>query len=411
MEILVADTAAASRRTAEARARVAPVVDWLLAERIGLAHSPELFGRFCQRFAQTGVPLDRATIHMPQLHPQVRARSMYWRRDSSEVTEASREHGIEISGDYLNSPVRLIFDGGPMIRRHIETPDCPRDFPILDEIEAEGCTDYTMWPLPFSSGGPVNAISFATKRPGGFDPDDLAAMEAVLPAFGAVMEMAHMRRTARNLLETYLGPNSGERVLAGKIKRGDGEVIDAVLWYCDLRNFTELSETLPLDEVIGLLNDYFETVAAPVKALGGEILKFMGDAMLAIFPLAGRTAEGACAACCTGLDAAQQALDGIAALNAKRTAAGKPALRCGVALARGHVMYGNIGDVERLDFTVIGPAVNLATRLEDLTRDLGLDPPVVFSHEVAANCGRQSRSLGRFKLKGIAEEQEAFTLA
>jgi adenylate cyclase len=411
MDTLLAETVKPPVLVAEARARVAPVVDWLLAERIGLAHSPELFGRFCERFAQTGVPLDRATIHMPQLHPQLRARSMLWQKDSGKVTETNRQHGIEVTGDYLKSPVRRIFDGGPMIRRHIEAPDCPHDFPIIEEIAAEGCTDYTIWPLPFSSGGPVNAISFATKRPGGFDPGDLAAIEAVLPAFGAVMEMAHMRRTARTLLETYLGPNSGERVLSGKIKRGDGEVIDAVLWYCDLRHFTELSETLPLDEVIGLLNDYFEAVAAPVKALGGEILKFMGDAMLAIFPLAGRTAEGACTACCTGLAAARQALDGIATLNAARTATGKIPLRCGVALARGNVMYGNIGDVERLDFTVIGPAVNLATRLEDLTRDLGLDPPVVFSDQIAANCDSKSRSLGRFKLKGIADEQEAFTLA
>jgi adenylate cyclase len=411
MDLLVAETATPPPLAAEARARVAPVVDWLLSERIGLAHSPELFGRFCECFAQTGVPFDRATIHMPQLHPQLRARSLVWQRDNGEVTETNREHGIEITGDYLESPVRRIFDGGAMIRRHIEAPDCPRDFPILEEIAAEGCTDYTMWPLPFSSGGPVNAISFATRCPGGFDAGNLAAIAAVLPAFGAVMEMAHMRRTARTLLDTYLGPNSGERVLSGKIKRGDGEVINAVLWYCDLRNFTELSETLPLDEVIGLLNDYFEAVARPVKANAGEILKFIGDAMLAIFPLSGLNAEGTCAACCTGLAAAQQALEGIAGLNAERTAAGKVPLRCGVALARGDVMYGNIGDVERLDFTVIGPAVNLATRLEDLTRDLGLNPPVVFSDQVAANCGRKSRPLGRFKLKGIAEAQEAFTLA
>jgi adenylate cyclase len=411
MDSLVADTAAPSPLAAEARAEVTPVIDWLLAERIGLAHSPELFGRFCERFARTGVPIDRATIHIPQLHPQLRARSLLWQKDSAEVTEFNRAHGIETTGGYLKSPVRQIFDGGPMIRRHIEAPDCPRDFPILDEIEPEGCTDYTMWPLPFSSGGLVNAISFATRRPGGFSERDLAAIEAVLPAFGAVMEMAHMRRTARTLLETYLGPSSGERVLSGTIKRGDGEVINAVLWYCDLRGFTELSETLPLDEVIGLLNDYFEAMARPVKAAGGEILKFMGDAMLAIFPLAGLNPDGTCAACCTGLAVAEQALAGIAAVNAERTAAGKVPLRCGVSLARGDVMYGNIGDVERLDFTVIGPAVNLATRLEDLTRDLALDPPVVFSAPVAANCGRQSRSLGRFKLKGIADAQEAFTLA
>jgi adenylate cyclase len=387
MDSILATKPAVTGLATEARARVTPLIDWLLAERIGLAHSPELFGRFCERLGETGLPLDRATIHMPQLHPQLRARSMLWTSDGAEVVETGRAHGIEIREDYLVSPVRRIFDGGPAIRRLIEAPDSALDFPILEEVKAQGCTDYTIWPLPFSSGGPVNAVSFATKRPGGFSELDLAMIEAVLPAFGAVMEMAHLRRTARTLLETYLGPTSGGRVLSGAVKRGDGEVINAVLWYCDLRNFTQLSETLPLEEVIALLNDYFEAMARPVKAVGGEILKFMGDAMLV------------------------RALDGIAALNAERTAAGKVPLRCGVALARGDVMYGNIGDVERLDFTVIGPAVNLAIRLEDLTRDLALDPPVVFSAALAANCNRRSRPLGRFKLKGIAEEQEAFTLA
>jgi adenylate cyclase len=411
MDSSLAIKSAAVDLAAQARAQVAPLIDWLLAERIGLAHSPELFSRFCERLGGTGVPLDRATIHIPQLHPQLRARSMLWTSDGAEVVETGRAHGIEIREDYLVSPVRRIFDGGPAIRRLIGAPDSVLDFPILEEVRAQGCTDYTIWPLPFSSGGLVNAISFATKRPGGFAEQDLATIEAALPAFGAVMEMAHLRRTARTLLETYLGPTSGERVLSGAVKRGDGEVINAVLWYCDLRNFTELSETLPLDEVIALLNDYFEAMARPVKAVGGEILKFMGDAMLVIFPLAGLNADGACSACCTGLAVAERALDGIAALNAERTAAGKVPLRCGVALARGDVMYGNIGDVERLDFTVIGPAVNLAIRLEDLTRDLALDPPVVFSAALAANCNRRSRPLGRFKLKGIAEEQEAFTLA
>ncbi|MDH3474264.1 MAG: adenylate/guanylate cyclase domain-containing protein, partial [Rhodospirillales bacterium] len=282
--------------------------------------------------------------------------------------------------------------------------------PILHDLKAEGWSDYYMTALPFSVST-ANAIGFSTGRPGGFSDLDIATVEASLPAFGAVMEMAHLRRTARTLLQTYLGAEPGERVLAGAIKRGDGEVIDAVLWYCDLRDFTPLSESLPLGEVIALLNDYFETMARPVKARGGQILKFIGDAMLAVFPLGGHNAAGACTACIAALETAEQALAGLAELNRPRLAAGKPALRAGVALARGEVMYGNIGDPERLDFTVIGPAVNLATRLEDLTRDLKLDPPIVYTARVAEDSQRPSRSLGRFPLKGIGEPQEAFTLA
>ena len=320
------------------------------------------------------------------------------------------EHGIENSPLFLDSPLRPIYEGGPPIRRHLEDPDCPLDFPILEDLKAEGWRDYYMNCLPFSVGT-CNAIGFSSKAPSGFSDLDIATIEASLPAFGAVMEMNYLRRTSRTLLHTYLGPSTGDKVLAGGIRRGDGEVIDAVLWYCDLRNFTPFSETLPLDEVIGLLNDYFETMARPVKAAGGEILKFIGDAMLAIFPLAGLTEDGACNACVAGLDAAEQALAGITDLNQTREAAGKPPLKAGISLARGMVMYGNIGDPERLDFTVIGPAVNLATRLEDLTRDLALDPPIVYDAKIAANSKRPSRSLGRFPLKGIAEAQEAFTLA
>jgi adenylate cyclase len=410
METTLAAKPADPTLTREARARAAPLVKRLLDQRTRILRSTLVFGNYCHGLVEFGVPLGRATIHMRQLHPQLQARSMLWLAESGGAFETGREHGIETSRVFLDSPLRPIYAGESPIRRRLEDPACPVDFPILHDLKAEGWSDYYMTGLPFSVGT-ANAIGFGTNRPGGFSELDIATIEASLPAFGAVMEMTHLRRTARTLLQTYLGAEAGERVLAGDIKRGDGEVIDAVLWYCDLRNFTPLSESLPLDEVIALLNDYFETMARPVKAQGGEILKFMGDAMLAIFPLAGLNSGGACKACVTALETAEQALAGLTELNQPRAAAGKPPLKAGIALARGEVMYGNIGDPERLDFTVIGPAVNLATRLEDLTRDLKLDPPIVYSARVAANSQRPSRSLGHFALKGIGEPQEAFTLA
>jgi adenylate cyclase len=395
---------------AEARARVAPLIDRLLWERTKIRRSTLLFGDFCQGLQQLGVPIGRASIHMRQVHPLLLGRTMLWLADSGGAMETGLEHGTETDPRYLDSPIRRIFEGAPSIRRRLEDPGCPMDFPILHDLVAEGWSDYTMYALPFSTG-PINAIGFSTGRKGGFSELDLATIEAALPVFGAIMEINYQRRTARTLMQTYLGPKTGERVLTGAIKRGDGEVIEAVLWYCDLRDFTPLSESLPVEQVIDLLNDYFETMARPVKAAGGEIVKFIGDAMLAIFPLGGRGPHQSCGACWTALQVSEQALEGMAALNQARTAAGKPLLRCGVALARGDVMYGNIGDQERLDFTVIGPAVNQATRLEELTRDLKLDPPIVFSAQLAAHCGRPTRSLGHFQLKGIAEQQEAFTLA
>lgn len=391
----------------EARVRASGLVDSLLSARTRQLRSTILFGEFCRGLIGLGLPLSRSMLSIGQLHPQIRARTMVWQAEAGGAMEIDRAHGIEATDTYLASPLRLIHEGEETIRRRIADDDCPIDFPILAELKAEGISDYFACCLNFSVGR--NVITFSTKRPDGFTDRELALVQATLPAFAAVMEMNHLRRTARTLLDTYLGPRTGDRVLAGAVKRGDGEMINAVLWYCDLRNFTELSETLPIDEVIGLLNDYFETMAAPVKAAGGEILKFIGDAMLAIFPLAGLTADGRCGACIDALNVASEALAGMTALNARRREAGKPPLRCGIALARGDVMYGNIGALERLDFTVIGPAVNLATRLEDLTREC--DPPIIFDRQVAANAARPVRELGRFKLKGIAEEQPAFTLA
>ena len=391
----------------EARVRASGLVDSLLEARTRRLRSTIHFGEFCQGLIGLGVPLSRSSLSISQLHPQLRARTMVWLVESGGAMEIGREHGIESTSTYLDSPIRRVHEGAETIRRRIADPDCPMDFPILAELKAEGFSDYFICCLNFSVGR--NVIGFATKRPDGFTDRELALIQAALPAFAAVMEMNHLRRTASTLLETYLGPRTGAQVLAGAVKRGDGEVINAVLWYCDLRNFTELSETLPIDEVIGLLNDYFATMAEPVKAAGGEILKFIGDAMLAIFPLAGLTADGRCAACIDALDVATAALAGMDQLNERRRAAGQTTLRCGIALARGDVMYGNIGAQERLDFTVIGPAVNLATRLEDLTKDC--DPPIIFDQQVAASAGRSTRELGRFKLKGIAEEQTAYTLA
>ena len=389
--------------------KIAPLVDHLLSLRTGRLRSTTLFAQYCQYLRQLGIALERATLHVPQLHPQISARAFLWLAETGGAMETGRRHGMQKSAFYLESPVRRIYEGAGQIRRRLSASDAPLDFPILEELKAEGFSDYYMTSLAFSTGARPNAVSFAAKSDSGFSEADIALIEASLPALGAVLEVRHQRQTARQLLTTYIGPNAGERVLNGDILRGRGEVIHATLWYCDLRGFTELSEQLPSDEMIQLLNDYFEVMAQPVKGRGGEILKFIGDAMLAIFPIEGGPEGMPCEACCKAILAAQEGLDGIAAFNEMRQAEAKPPIRAGVALSRGDVVYGNIGDAERLDFTAIGPAVNLATRLEGLTRDL--DPPIVFTRDVAEASGRPFRHLGAFDLKGIALPQDAFTLA
>ncbi len=394
--------------TAEARVRAAPIITWLMdEERVAPARMAPLLERFACRLRDAGLPLARASLHIQQLHPELASRSLIWHADDGGTVELDHKYSMQNRGVYLASPVKVINDGGGPIRRCLEAGDCALDFPVLEELKEQNLTDYAMHPVHFS-GGVINAVSIATDRAGGFTNLDIAILDAALPAFAAVVELQQQRRTARDLLSTYVGPNTGERILSGAIKRGDGEQIHAVIWYCDLRGFTELSETAPLGEVIALLNDYFDRMAEPVVAGGGEILKFIGDAMLAIFPCA-VTAGALCDACDAAITAAEDALAGVAALNERRQAAGEVPLQCGVAVHVGEVMYGNIGAADRLDFTVIGPAVNLVSRLEQLCAELG--HPIVVSAAISGIARREFRSLGHHALKGIAQKQEAFTLA
>jgi len=388
----------------EARQRVRPVVSWLLEERMNIGRTELLLTRYCERLREIGLPVDRATIHMPQLHPQLAARSLLWLRETGGAVETGHRHGDQSDAFYLKSPVRVIYEGGTSIHRRIERQAGPQEFPILDDLLRDGFVEYLMLPIMFATGR-INAVSFATKERRGFDALDRASLAATLPAFGAVLELNQTQRTARSLLDTYVGRGSGERILNGAVRRGQGEEIHAVVWYCDLRGFTQLSQREELAPVIALLNDYFDCMAAPVEANGGEILKFMGDSILAIFACES-TSEAKCDAADRAITAAEEALVQIEAMNQRRAEQGQFPLRVGIAIGVGKVMYGNIGAADRLDFTVIGPVVNLVSRLEPLT--VGLDPPIVVSEALAKVSRREFRDLGRFALKGIAEDQSAF---
>jgi adenylate cyclase len=383
------------------------IAGWLLEHGRRIAAPEELLDQLCQRLIDQGVPIDRVGLHSRTLHPQVSGTRVLWRRGVQRIEETAYRRGDESLGEaYRTSPLKAVYDSGRPIRRRLEGPEAVLDFPVLTELRDEGLTDYLVMPLISIDSEVRSLTSWGSRRPGGFGELDIATIAGVLPAFAALAEIHERRRMTSTLLDTYLGSDAGRRVLGGQIQRGDGVTIAAALWFCDLRDFTSLSDELPGDAVIGLLNDYFACVAAPVQARGGEVLKFIGDAMLAIFPI--RDDLDRDRACHTALAAAVAALEALDALNAERGAEQKPPLRIGLALHTGSVVYGNIGAPNRLDFTVIGPSVNLVTRIESLCKPLGRR--LLASARFASPCGSQLVSIGRHALKGIAEPQEIFTL-
>jgi adenylate cyclase len=382
----------------------ASITDWLLGDGRRLTTPGEMLSALCERLVAQGLPIDRVGLHVRTLHPEVLATRTLWQRGSAASLETlyARSDPRE---SFLRSPFFVVYDTGETLRRRLDGPAEDFDFPILADLKAEGLTDYVVAPIRFSTGQ-MHATTWASRRGGGFRDADLSTITQLLPALAAVTEVHEARRVTTTLLSTYLGQQAGIRVLNGTIRRGDGETIAAALWYCDLRGFTAMSDALPRDEVIALLNDYFECMARPVEARGGELLKFIGDAILAIFPITDDLDRDR--ACRTALDAAEAALAELAALNTTRAAAGAAALKIGIGLHMGAVMYGNIGAPGRLDFTVIGPAVNLVTRLESLCPALG--QPLLTSARFASPCGSKLVSLGRHPVKGFADPQEIFGL-
>ncbi len=386
---------------------VTAIVDWLLgSEARRLPNAAEILKALCPRLSAAGLPLARVSFHVRTLHPQLYGVGFFWYRERDDIEVYYARHGVRETEDYRQSPLRLIFDEGALeIRQSLELPDEVFEFQRYTEIKAEGMTEYVALPLNFSDGK-IHASTWSTDKAGGFTDAQVAAIRRILPIVSLLIEINLNRRIALNLLNAYVGHQAGERILAGQITRGSGETIPAAIWFSDLRGFTSMSEKKSRDELLGLLNQYFDCVATPITNRGGEILKFIGDAVLAIFPLEDD------AACSNALEAAIEAQAALQALNRERAARDEEALAAGIALHVGEVMYGNIGSTHRLDFTVIGPAVNLASRIEGLCPEL--DANILLSSAMADRIGRNGdsvdlRSLGRHRLKGIDREVEVFS--
>jgi adenylate cyclase len=380
------------------------IVRWLLTEARTIKRDAILLDELCWRIVGAGVPLWRATLHVGTLHPQILGFNWRWRRDHN-LTEVMRvAHAVRTSEDFLRSPIRPVVLEGKTVRHRLDRADEIAPFPLLVELSAAGGTDYLAAPLD-PGNDRHHAVTWASDNPGGFSEHCDRLLRAITPALGTLMEGRSMRRVAGHLLDTYVGRKVGQRLLEGHVIRGMGERIRAAILCTDLRGFTRLSDRLPGDEIIALLDDYFEAFADPVHAEGGEVLKFVGDGLLAIFAVDGRPEPGAAAA---ALAAAERGIVNLAALNTVRERAGRQALRAGVGLHLGDVIYGNVGSSARLDFTAIGPAVNLASRLEGLTKRL--DRPLLMSREFARTLQRPALSLGFQPVRGMARPEEIFGL-
>lgn len=355
-----------------------------------------------------GFPLMRMTYFITTLHPQATGTSIVWYRDIDQPRQMRVMRGMQQTNAYKQSPMPLIFEGAQGIRRRLDMAGEQNDFPILDDLREEGATDYVAMPLAFSDGN-INFTTWTADRPGGFSTDELREIWEFMPALSLRMEVLERRDLTRQLLTTYLGRNTGERILSGEIVRGVAESIRAAVWYTDIRDFTSLSDQLSRNEIIEMLDDYFERTVQAVEERGGEVLKFLGDGMLAIFPAdpARGEAEGDADACRLALAAARDTVTLVRTLNDMRLRHRKPAINYGIALHLGEVGYGNIGGAERLDFTVIGPAVNLANRIEGLTRSLGVR--VLASRDFSDAVGEALTPLGSHPVKGLARPIDVFT--
>jgi adenylate cyclase len=391
---------------------------WAVREGLRSAGAYELFDGYCQRLVIDGIELWRAHLAMETLHPQWSGYGYTWRRDLNAIEPQQYVHGSTEDADFLGSPFNELIvraQGGeenPSLRRRVEQDD-QRDFPILVEFFAAGATDYLAYLFEFGKGGDRSqgtgiVYSFVTDRRGGFSDDDTTLLQATLPGLSLAMKAHAGYVIASGLLGTYLGEDAGRRVHAGSILRGSVDTLRAVIWYADIRGFTTVSDSAPGPVVVELLNEVFEILTASLRVHGGQVLKFIGDGMLAIFSFEEHDRAETCR---HALDAAIEAMRNIDEMNKARATAGLPVASVDLALHLGEVLYGNVGATDRLDFTVIGPAVNEVARIEALCEPL--DRPVLVSAEfVSGIAGVDGRleSLGRHALRGIREPKEIFAL-
>jgi adenylate cyclase len=380
------------------------LTEWLVDGARSAPSPPRMMAETCERMVAAGLPLWRVGVFVRTLHPDIIGRNMIW-RPGAEVTVGSANYEMLDSEEYRNSPLAIVFGEGREVRSLIDGPDAKR-FPLFDDLRAEGVTDYIALPLMHTDGS-VHASSWTTRQPGGFSDEQLRALRGLMPPLARLIEITRLRFRASILLDTYVGNRAGERILAGQIRRGHAETMDAAIWLSDLRGFTALSDRLPPETMVDILNKYFDCQVSAIAARGGEVLKFMGDGLLAVFPIDEYVGDVS-QACAQVLEAACEARANVEAM---QFPIGQTIerFRFGVALHVGRVLYGNIGGGNRLDFTCIGPAVNLAARLEKMASRL--HRTVLASAAFAAACPDRWQDLGEFPVAGFSSAARVFGLS
>lgn len=380
------------------------IFDWLLNETHEERFVDHVFAALCNRIRAAGVPLARATLHLRTQHREWLGAGIFWRPGVEVADITLLAYGTDQTDGYLNSAVHDIHHGSAEVRRKLwalAPEDC--DYPLLTELAAEGITDYVAWPL-LHTLGKRHVVTFGSDAPLGFSDFEIAFLHRLVPLVALATEVRLKNVVTRVLLETYVGPIAAGRILGGDTRRGFGSSIEAATMISDLRHFTDLSADRSRDEVIALLDDYFEAIADPIERNGGEILKFMGDGMLAVFPL---DQPDACQRLIAAVREGQERLE---ALNIKNRDSNLPELHQGVGVHLGEVNYGNIGSRNRLDFTVIGPVVNIASRLQDMTRDADCTVLVSGDFALRADSADDFRAVGTFPIRGIREPIEVLSL-
>ncbi|MGE0254854.1 MAG: adenylate/guanylate cyclase domain-containing protein [Alphaproteobacteria bacterium] len=378
------------------------LLDWMRHDGRRYTRMRDFADALCPRVVEAGIPVARAQFAVLTLHPQVAGVSYIWRRDDGTERRTATRRDL-LRPDIRDSPLARVVRERQPLRRRLDVPGATHDFTVLDDFRAAGMTDYVALPVIFSDDT-CNPLSLATDHADGFSDADIAALGEIAEMLGAIVELQASRRISRQLMDVYVGQRTGARVLAGQIVRGSYETIDAVIWHGDLRGFTALTDSLPRGDVIELLNDWFDVVGTALAVEGGEILKFVGDGVLAIFEVT--PAASAADRCRAALRAASAVAAGVEARNRERLERGRVAIAFGIALDIGEVAYGNIGTSDRLDFTVIGPAVNHAARLQGLAAELRRT--VVASEAFAAATPDALSLLGTFALRGISDMQRAY---
>ncbi len=397
---------------------ITDVAEWLADQALGNAPVDVIVRGCSERLLAAGLPLWRSMLAYPTLHPLFASISLIWKRGEALDTIGHSHGNFFESEEFRCSPINYVLQRNlPFMRRRLQGKGALMDFDLLKDMRDQGGTDYLLFMVPFVSGAhdvshmqqpATDGVlgSWATDRDGGFTDQDIVDLRRVQRRLAVACKVQIKNQVAQNVLATYLGMDAGRKVLEGQIRRGDGEHVHAVLWYSDMRDSTPLADALPREDFLALLNTYFECTAGAVLAHQGEVLRFIGDAVLAIFPIRGDE-HPAHEACANALAAMRTARGNLLRINRAREAQGQATINYGLGLHLGNVVYGNIGVPERLEFSVVGPAANEAARLESLTKVL--EQQVLISEDFV-NCHPGSYiSLGRHKMRGVGESMEVFS--